>query len=364
MTEKTDIEKRLASAIDEMTPDILDDLMAELDVSTEPVPTMTEILRAEEPAVVSRRPRRRWTKAIASCAAVLALVIGGAAFLHNGNETFAVVGLDVNPSIELAINQDEKVVSVEAINEDGVEILSEMDLEGTDVDVACNALVGAMLTKGYLTDTANGLLVSVRAENVEKGKEIENRLSSSLNSYLENSEIAAAIVGQFVGDDERVMAFANENGISSGKAWLICSLMDTGDPNMQKDSLLQLSVHDLILLEQGKGFTENVSYGKADTSEYIGDSEALSIALAAAGVDSAQASGIEVEYECDDGMIVYEVEFFAGGQEYEYDINAKTGDIVSSENGDTSYDVDDDDYDDDDDEDDDDEDDDDDDDDD
>ena len=37
---------------------------------------------------------------------------------------------------------------------------------------------------------------------------------------------------------------------------------------------------------------------------------------------------LEVEFDADDGIIVYEVEFDADGKEYEYEINAKTGEKV------------------------------------
>ena len=355
MTDKANIEERLAAAVRETTPDILDELMNEIETDTFQRPALSEAVRKELPEIIEMKPKRKksWQKAFASCAAALILVIGGAAYFNSGNSAFAVVGLDVNPSVEISINKNEEVISADAINEDGEQILQDLDLEGTDLNVACDALVGAMLTKGYLTDTSNGLLVSVRSDNEGRGKEIENRLSESLNAYLENSEVAAAIVGEFVGNDADVEAFAQENHISLGKAWLISTLINTGDPKMTKESLLQLSVKDLILLTQKKDISGVESYGEADTSEYIGSEKALSIALEHAGLTEAQVGYVDVNYECDDGIIIYEVEFNSGGQEYEYDINAATGEIVVDEiDNQDGYDDDNDDYDDDDDDDD------------
>ena len=218
MTDKANIEERLAAAVRETTPDILDELMNEIETDTVQRPELSEAIKKEFPEIIEMKPKRRksWQKAFASCAAALILVIGGAVYFNSGNAAFAVVGLDVNPSVEISINKKEDVISAKAINEDGEQILQDLDLEGTDLDVACDALVGAMLTKGYLTDTSNGLLVSVRSDNEGKGKEIENRLSESLNAYLENSEVAAAVVGEFVGDDEEVQAFAHETNSSLG----------------------------------------------------------------------------------------------------------------------------------------------------
>ena len=52
------------------------------------------------------------------------------------------------------------------------------------------------------------------------------------------------------------------------------------------------------------------------------------IALSHAGVGGA--SFIKVELDTDDGVQVYEIEFKVGNVEYEYDINAISGEIISS----------------------------------
>ncbi len=56
---------------------------------------------------------------------------------------------------------------------------------------------------------------------------------------------------------------------------------------------------------------------------------AKSIALADAGVDAGNARFTESELGWDDGVQVYEIEFFAGGAEHDYEINAVTGVILS-----------------------------------
>lgn len=98
------------------------------------------------------------------------------------------------------------------------------------------------------------------------------------------------------------------------------------------------------------------SYGNASTSNYISKEDAVRVGLEKAGVTESQVQNLQVEYDCEDGIIIYEVEFTAGGQEYEYDIISETGEILSYESeaddGDDDGDRDDDDHDDDDDDDD------------
>ena len=66
--------------------------------------------------------------------------------------------MDVNPSIELRINNAEKVIAAEALNEDAEIILEDMKLRGVDVDVATNALIGSMVKNGYLSELSNSIL--------------------------------------------------------------------------------------------------------------------------------------------------------------------------------------------------------------
>ena len=57
--------------------------------------------------------------------------------------------------------------------------------------------------------------------------------------------------------------------------------------------------------------------------------EAEAIALAHAGLTAEQVSRLRTEYDRDDGVPEYSVEFFADGWEYDYDIHAQSGKILS-----------------------------------
>ena len=59
--------------------------------------------------------------------------------------------------------------------------------------------------------------------------------------------------------------------------------------------------------------------------------QAAAAALSHAGFAAEQVSGLRTEYERDDGLRFYEVRFFADGMEYEYDISAADGTVLSFE---------------------------------
>ena len=80
--------------------------------------------------------------------------------------------------------------------------------------------------------------------------------------------------------------------------------------------------------------TELEWYSADDDAGYgwqnvIGKQKAQEIALADAGVAAGDALHLIVTPDWDDGVRIYEVEFYTASQEYDYEIHAETGDILS-----------------------------------
>ena len=66
-------------------------------------------------------------------------------------------------------------------------------------------------------------------------------------------------------------------------------------------------------------------------TEIISREEAIAIALEHAGFTADQVSRLECEFDGDDPVKEYEVDFHQGKYEYSYDIHAETGQILFSE---------------------------------
>lgn len=67
------------------------------------------------------------------------------------------------------------------------------------------------------------------------------------------------------------------------------------------------------------------------TAAKVTADEAKAIALKHAGLKEADVTGLRAEYDVDDGVAQYDVEFRQGRYEYSYEINAETGKILQSE---------------------------------
>lgn len=330
-----EIEKRIHAAVCSATPDKLDDIMKACGIGEQ-----TEQQPERKTVYLKPKKKKPAYKVFGSVAAALIICIAGVLAFGKGgaSEAAAIIGLDVNPSIQLSVDDDGKVIEASAVNKDGEKILDDMSLAGTDMKVAANAIVGSMLQQGFLNDISNSILVSVQAKDSAKGTSLQEELSSSLNQYLGSYALSAAVMGQCITDDSEITAFAAENGISEGKAYLIKTLA-ASDSRLTEAGLLKLSTQELILLasEKSSDKTPAVSYGEVNKSQYIGKDKALNIALAKAGLKKSQISGCEVEFECDDGIITYDIEFYCGSAEYEFEIDATTGNIIEYETDGDGY---------------------------
>lgn len=302
---------RLSEEIRSATPDISDRL------SLSPHEKRTEVIKMSKSNKI-----KKWIIG-ASAAAVIALAAG---IGFAGNQYFSVatvIGIDVNPSIELRVNKNDAVVKALALNSDAEIILDEMKLKGVDCDVAVNALIGSMLRHGYIDELKNSILISVDNPDAQKSAELEERLINEINSILSGSSVEPAVMAQSVSDDASIKSLAEQYGISVGKATLIQKICNA-DPTKTFESLAGLSVNDLYLIAETKSIsTENsVTQGTPSSASYITADEAEQAALSHAGISSSDVSYITCELDFDDGIMVYEVEFISGNTEYEYDINA------------------------------------------
>ena len=337
-----ELEQKLRTALEHAAPDdfqgVLDRISPKTQTEQTPIPF----------EAAARKKKRRWAPlAAAACLALVVAAGGGGWYLQN-NTVASVVSLDVNPSVTLNVNSKEKVLSAIPVNEDGGDILAGMDLTGVQLDVAMNAIVGALLTQGYVDELANSILITVEDDDAGRGARLQQELTDQADAILANTSVNGAILSQTIQNSQQLQQLSDTYGITTGKAALIQTIVDTGNSLHTFEELVGLSINDLNLLytslttapaepstgggTSGSGTAETApaiqSSGQASDSAYIGVEAAKSAAFAHAGLDAAQVTMGEVDFDYEDGRMVYELEFYASGAEYEYDIDASTGAVV------------------------------------
>lgn len=325
-----ELERKLHTALEHAAPDDVEAVLARLG------PQNGKIIPISAP-----KRRKRILPWIA--AACLALAIGGGVAgvrYQQANAVASVVSLDVNPCVRLEVNREEKVLSATPVNDDANQILDGMDLTGTDLEVAVNAIIGSLLKHGYVDELANSVLISVEDDDLTRGAALEEKLTGEISQVLESASINGAILSQSFATNDNLQQKAEEYGISQGKAALIQTLVDSSS-HLTFESMVGLSINELNLLANSEaaadltdqsGEQESIrSTGTASQSGYVGVDAATQTALTHAGVQQSQLDYLEADYDYEDGRMVYEVEFGVSGVEYEYDIDAATGAIIKAE---------------------------------
>ncbi len=256
----------------------------------------------------------------------LLIVFFGINTYQNTYRSFATIYLDVNPSIEVTINRNDKVLMVKALNEDAEKIIDGMDFRGSSLKVTLNALIGSLVRNGYINEVNNSVLVSIANTDITSGKQLENELLNEISSLIENG----SVLSQQVYADDNVKALAEEYGISLGKAQLIIDLADSSGTYSYRE-LVGLTVHELNLLNKKTEDASTQRIGEPSDQGYIGINGAIQIALKHAGADESGAYIDEAEIEYDGTRLIYEVEFRFEGYEYDYSIDAISGTVLFAE---------------------------------
>ena len=285
--------------------------------------------------VMAEEKRKKGSAKYIMAAASLILVLGAGALLANvyrlNYAVSSTVSLDVNPSIQIMVNEKERVLDVKALNKDGGIVIGDMDFRGSDIEVTMNALLGSMLRKGYLNELANSILISVDNDDPAKGEKLQERLTEKVNELLESDGFFGAVLGQTITEDDSLRQLADQYGITAGKAQLIQQILN-GTTGHTFEELAPLSINELnLILSTGRPDAGKVlSLGNASDKAYIGEEKAKEAAFAHAGVSAADVRGYEMEMDLEKGVMAYEIEFKCGGFEYEYDIDALTGEIIKN----------------------------------
>lgn len=107
------------------------------------------------------------------------------------------VTVDVNPSIELMVDEDKKVISCSALNDDGSIIIAGEAIVGKDVDEATKLIVNLCTETGYIvkgeaTVSNNEVSISVSGDS-EYAKKLASEVKQSAQEALDKSGISAVV---------------------------------------------------------------------------------------------------------------------------------------------------------------------------
>lgn len=349
-----ELEQRIRTAVEHATPNRLDKILSSCgqqntvactSVDQEHTDGQMEGANIDMTEKKNKNSKFKKTRkslaAIAAAAAMFVLCFNGYHLFQGSMKPAvdSVVILDVNPSLSLSLDAEETVLAAEALNDDAGEILGNMDLRGTSLEVAVNAIIGSMLQKGYLGDMQNAILVSVENEDADRGEALQQKVTEAISSAAQNDSLDAAVLSQSIStDDDTLDNLAKQYSISLGKAALIQEVIGQV-PALTFEDLAPMTINEIALIAASKNVssTSVTQSGTASDKAYLSQEEALAVVYGHAGVSAEEVVKVEVEFNSKDGTMIYEVEFETAAKKGEYEINAVTGSVVSCETKDQKH---------------------------
>ena len=272
------------------------------------------------------------TVSIISCVCLLLSVfVGGGAML---TKTFAAedyrILLDINPSIEISVDENNNIKDFAGLNDDGSKVLEGVKIKGESTDDALKTVISEVVDLGYISEEANSVLVSIEGVDENRSDEIKDGIANCISHALTEKSLDGAIIVQVIpSDDEALGSVSEAYGISAGKAQLINQIIEQNKFHTFEE-LSAMSIHELNLLRVSYFIDMENSYEAGTPGElaYIGAQRATDIALSDAQVAG---TAIEAKLECHSSKMIYCVEFDTETNKYRYIINAVTGEILSAE---------------------------------
>lgn len=330
------VEESLASGFEKMEKiDVLDSVLADCESGG-------AFIMAEK---TKRRPSLRYLVGIAAALAVVVCAAAAIGISNRGltakpisskGDINATICLDVNPSVEIAVDKSETVVDVTADNKDGESIINGKDFKGDSLSDTVETLVNRMVDEDYISNLKNSVLVSVASENGEFGKQLEKKMSDSIFELLGSKNIEGAVLSQTITQaDDELVSFAKMYNISIGRALMIMDIMEA-EPHYTFESLASLSVNDLCLTRQTVEMMNNrISINGKSKSHYITVEKAVEAALE--GESRQDVSDVSVmleDWQGGEAPVRYHVTYTAAdGELKSYYINPVSGEIISRDGG-------------------------------
>lgn len=209
------------------------------------------------------------TKIIGLLLATL-LAVGGlvscaeSGYPNNEADDMAVtyISLRINPEIEMLSDKDGKIISANAVNEDGEVVLSMIELEGMSAEEVGIAFTDTAIELGYLDPEGENPTVYVCIEGDEntENNEIKEKLTKNIGDYFKNKGINGKVSPETL---DKYAEKAEEWGVSAGHTKLIMRALDA-HPELTDSEVLEMSVKEILELIKGGEKEEKIAEGLKD----------------------------------------------------------------------------------------------------
>lgn len=272
--------------------------------------------------------------------------------------------LRINPELAIEYDENGKVTSVSGLNDDGREIVEAYaDFIGKDSGQVLEELVGLVGEAGYFIEEVEGdprrIVVELEPGSILPEEAFLEKMKTNVQTAVSKFNVDSNVVSEedMISLDEAKQIALADAEVTKEEVAFDDKELDEDDGNLIYELEFyangfeyEYDVHavtgEIIKRERdrehGKKSDKKESKKdqvqatkqpkpKVNKAEYISMDKAKQIALNHAGVDGANARFDDQEFDRDDGIPFYELEFDVGPNEYKYDIHAVSGMILDYE---------------------------------
>ncbi|WP_343210695.1 anti-sigma-I factor RsgI family protein [Anaerolentibacter hominis] len=165
------------------------------------------------------------------------------------------IAIDVNPSIELETDRNNRVVAIHPANQDARELLTGYAMDSNELDDVVEDIVDRLYLAGYLTDNSDNKIL-ITADEKTTSPALLEKVNTSVSNYLNVRKLNATILKQSIDVSEQLLADAHNNQMSAGKYTIVERILQE-DKTLTAADLAGTSLKDLIAFASQKNVDLN-----------------------------------------------------------------------------------------------------------
>ncbi|MDQ2085857.1 cellulose binding domain-containing protein [Herbivorax sp. ANBcel31] len=202
-----------------------------------------------EKDMISKREKYKYLiPVIAGIASIFILMMSYFRFFHT-DDVYAYIALDINPSLELIINENSTVIDVVALNEDAEIVINDINYKGTLLEKVVYDIIRNSKDQGFIvkSDKREIVLISTAFDNTEQpvqNQVFNNKLISNLRSEI-NKDFYYDVDIQLMEVPINKRHLASETKVSMAKYLIYEKAKEKGN-DISIDVLKSASLNELI----------------------------------------------------------------------------------------------------------------------
>lgn len=189
---------------------------------------------------------------------------------RDAHQVVAYLSMDINPSVEIGVDKNEKVRELRALNEDGGLIIKGLTYKGVNVETVAAAVLERAKGSNYLNTPNKDIFITsvLLVDNTAVKLDYESILAKKIDQTLRN--LIVELTAEAASANITTMSIPNElreeaaaNGISSGKMAVYLMAKEEGY-HLELEQLKQQSIDKVT---ESIGGVKTIVDNAADTSK-------------------------------------------------------------------------------------------------